>query len=276
MKSLQIPEKNVKLFELRRGTTVEKIQQQMRNNISPQDEIKIKGISRDLKRDFMVIYSKNIMSKYRRYVLFIAFENKLQLEADGYYRASYNYKALVRKSNISESRHIQDYNNRKRIKLLEEQTKDFSEWMTVTQFEPIHARQAFPCFDQPDLKATFDISIIHRKRYSALSNMPVARIENENSLPGFVRTVFERTPPMSTYLVSYIVSDFKYKESNLESNAVIRVYTKRGGLNQVDYALEIAPRLLNFFEIYFQIPSPLPKIDMVAVPVSFSLIFLRN
>lgn len=116
------------------------------------------------------------------------------------------------------------------------------------------------------MKATFDITLIHHKKYIGLSNMPIK--ETRDLRADYVIDEFETSVKMSTYLVAYSVSDFEYKEAKTESkdDVVFRIYARRDAMAQVDYAAEIGPKLLKFYEDYFQIKFPLPKIDMIAIP----------
>ena len=79
----------------------------------------------------------------------------------------------------------------------------------ATQFEPVRARWAFPCFDEPSLKATFNVTIAHRPDYVALSNMPIYRSDLVN---GQKHDHFEKTVVMPTYLLAFVVGDYKYNE----------------------------------------------------------------
>ena len=70
---------------------------------------------------------------------------------------------------------------------------------------------------------------------------------------------------MSTYLVAYSVSDFEYKEAvvSMEKDVIFRIYARRDAMDQVNYAADIGPKVLKYYEDYFQIKFPLPKIDMI-------------
>ncbi|CAG8253359.1 unnamed protein product [Penicillium nalgiovense] len=142
-------------------------------------------------------------------------------------------------------------------------------YMLSTQFESCDARRAFPCFDEPNLKSTFDFEIEVPKGQTALSNMPV-QSERDGNKPGLKFVTFEKTPVMSTYLLAWAVGDFEYVEAMTErkyqgKSIPVRVYTTRGLQDQARFALECAHRTVDYFSEVFEIEYPLPKADLLAV-----------
>ncbi|KAI1171642.1 peptidase family M1-domain-containing protein [Nemania sp. FL0916] len=141
-------------------------------------------------------------------------------------------------------------------------------YMLSTQFEACDARRAFPCFDEPRLKATFDFHIEIPEDQVALSNMPVKTVTKIHN--GIQLVSFERTPVMSTYLLAWAVGDFEYVEAFTErryngKQIPVRVYTTRGLKEQGRWALEHAPKTIDLFSESFGIDYPLPKSDLLAV-----------
>lgn len=128
--------------------------------------------------------------------------------------------------------------------------------------EPADARRAFPGFDEPGLKATYDITLIHDKNLTALSNMDVKETKDLGS--GKVATVFNRTPLMSSYLVAFVVGEFNYVESNL-FRVPVRVYTTPGLEKKAQFSADLGAKTLEFFEKTFDVPYPLPKMDMIGI-----------
>nr|XP_031304544.1 endoplasmic reticulum aminopeptidase 2 isoform X2 [Camelus dromedarius] len=136
--------------------------------------------------------------------------------------------------------------------------------IAVTDFEPTEARMAFPCFDEPLFKANFSIKIRRESRHIALSNMP--KIKTVEVDGGLLEDHFGTTVKMSTYLVAYIVCDFNSVSGTASSGVKVSVYASPDKWSQTHYALEASLKLLDFYEKYFDIQYPLPKLDLVAIP----------
>ena len=136
-----------------------------------------------------------------------------------------------------------------------------TKYMATTQMEPTDARRAFPCFDEPNLKASFAITLVSDPSLTHLSNMDV---KNEYVKDGKKVTLFNTTPKMSTYLVAFIVAELKYVESK-NFRIPVRVYATPGNEKHGQFAADLTAKTLAFFEKTFGIQYPLPKMDNVAV-----------
>ncbi len=140
--------------------------------------------------------------------------------------------------------------------------KNKIEYLLTTQFEPTDARAAFPCFDKPDMKANFDIKMIIDKNLDAISNMPIKKIEYKN---GKKIVSFMTTPKMSTYLVYLGIGKFSYYKDELDG-IELRVVTTKGKEGYAKLPMEYAKKFLSFYNDYFGIKYPLPKLDLIAIP----------
>ncbi|KAH8382719.1 hypothetical protein KR009_004927, partial [Drosophila setifemur] len=133
----------------------------------------------------------------------------------------------------------------------------------------------FPCFDEPGFKATFIITLGYHKKFTGLSNMPVKETKPHESLPDYVWSEFEESVPMSTYLVAYSVNDFIHKPSMLPNGVLFRTWARPNAIDQCDFAAEFGPKVLQYYEEFFGIKFPLPKVDQVAIP-DFSAAAMEN
>jgi len=134
----------------------------------------------------------------------------------------------------------------------------------ATQFESHHAREVFPCVDEPAAKAEYDLTLITRSGITVLGNMPVkSEEENGDSLT----TTFEKTPRMSSYLLAFVIGELHKKSAHTKSGVEVNVWaTPAQNENTLDFALDIATRSIDFYDEYFGVKYPLPKSDHVALP----------
>ena len=134
----------------------------------------------------------------------------------------------------------------------------------VTQFEPTDARRAYPSFDEPALKATYDVTLIVDTADTAISNTNIIS-DKPGPLAGKHTLQFATTPKMSTYLVAFLVGDFKCTEAKSEG-VPIRACSTPDKVELTKFALESARYVLHYYNAYFGIKYPMPKLDMVALP----------
>jgi aminopeptidase N len=207
-----------------------------------------KDISYDEKRQRVTLDFGEKINYSGEATLEVKFEGTINNVMAGFYRSKYTPKGAVPASVAKD---------------------DEFHYMFSTQFESCDARRAFPCFDEPNLKATFDVEIEVPKDQVALSNMPEKEIKSSKR-DGFHTVVFERTPVMSTYLLAWAIGDFEYVEAFTErkyngKNIPVRVYTTKGLKEQGRFALDNCYKIVDYFSEVFQIDYPLPKVDLLAV-----------
>ncbi|XP_072404833.1 aminopeptidase Ey-like [Chiloscyllium punctatum] len=200
-------------------------------------EVPVARVWQETANDYLVLLLRTPLRKGRVYTLQAAYCGELTDELVGLYRVEYTEAGVT--------------------KLL-----------AVTMMQPTDARRVFPCFDEPALKATFDLTVIHRPDQSAISNMPIKRV-SALWIHGqeWTVTIFERTLKMSTYLLALVVSEFRFIEETYHG-VQFKVWGRKEMIEagEGDYALKVAGRLLEFFANKFDISYPLTKMDLVAVP----------
>ncbi|OUM59579.1 hypothetical protein PIROE2DRAFT_46932, partial [Piromyces sp. E2] len=213
----------------------------------------ISNIKLDNEAQIIKITLDKILKKDSKVKLSIKFTGNLNNEMNGFYRSEYT-----------------DTNGHKKF-------------MASTQFESVYARRSFPCWDEPAIKATFDIKLRAEVDKTTLSNMPIIK-EEKIIINGkeYKDVTFDTTPIMSTYLVAYVIGELDYVEQMSNPTAPVeakpikvRVYTLKGESYQCKYAADVASRVLEYFSEYFNIPYPLPKMDLVAIP-DFELGAMEN
>ena len=145
--------------------------------------------------------------------------------------------------------------------------------MLVTQFEVADARRMFPGWDEPAFKATFQLTVTLPKSYVPVSNMPIASATPAGD--DTKRVVFETTPRMSTYLLALVAGDLS-KLSSSGGGTPINTYAPTGEQQRSDYALHAATVILPYYNDYFGIPYPLPKLDLLAIPGNYEAGAMEN
>ncbi|RLN32300.1 hypothetical protein BBJ28_00023168 [Nothophytophthora sp. Chile5] len=152
--------------------------------------------------------------------------------------------------------------------------------MAVTQFEACDARRAFVCWDEPAIKASFEISLACDPELTAISNTHVVQtLVRPRAKNAHVRTLtrprsatlekvwrFAETPVMSTYLVGMVVGEFDVVSSISKEGVLVSVYTPVGRSERGKFALDVGAKALSFYSERFGIPYPLKKLDMLAIP----------
>ncbi len=191
-------------------------------------EIKAKPRLDEKTEELILTFSQKISGKA---VLSIDFIGQLNDKLVGFYRSKYKYKGREK-------------------------------YLATTQFEAADARRAFPCWDEPEAKATFDVSLLVNKTHTAISNMPII---SKREISQKILYKFDTTPIMSTYLLYLAVGEFEHI-STKSGKTLIRVITTQGKKQQGKLSLEFTKQFLSYFEKYFKIAYPLPKLDMIAIP----------
>ncbi|MCA9340722.1 MAG: aminopeptidase, partial [Candidatus Saccharibacteria bacterium] len=136
--------------------------------------------------------------------------------------------------------------------------------LIATQFESHYAREAFPCIDEPGAKARFNIQLTTKPDQTVLSNMP---IDEQSVVEDKLVTRFKTTPRMSTYLVAFVVGELHRKTSRTTSGVEVNVWaTPAQTAESLDFALDTAVKVIEFYDDYFGTAYPLPKSDHVALP----------
>lgn len=135
----------------------------------------------------------------------------------------------------------------------------------VTQFEACDARRCLPCWDEPARKSTFAVTLTTPARYTSVSNMP---IEHTKQLEGgeWNETTFQTTPKMSSYLLCFGIGEFETIQTTTDHGVLVRLLTPRGKIGEGEFSLDLGKRCLEFYSNYFDLPYPLPKLDLLCVP----------
>lgn len=203
-----------------------------RNDKKGSETIPVSRISHHASLDELRIHSSQLIYP-GQYVITLTYTAKLQDTMHGIYASTYEVDGKQQK-------------------------------LISTQFESHHAREAFPCIDEPEAKATFDLTLTSPIGEAVIGNTP---IKQQNVSGDKLVTTFETSPKMSTYLLAFVFGDLQYKETKTDSGVDVRVWaTKAHPAEALDFSLEVAKRGIEFFDDYYGVPYPLAKCDHVAIP----------
>uniref|UniRef100_A0A3Q2DMM8 Aminopeptidase n=1 Tax=Cyprinodon variegatus TaxID=28743 RepID=A0A3Q2DMM8_CYPVA len=181
--------------------------------------------------DFLVIQIENFFKRNGNYSLFLAFKGEISEYLDAFYVSRYA-----------------EFNTEAENVTIEER------FLAATDLEPTGARQIFPCFDEPDMKAVFQLKVIHRRKTKALANWQM--------------TLFEDTPKMSSYLFAFTVSEFEDFAKFYYHRVDIKTYARPEAIkaHHADYAAKITAKILDFYEKHLDQEYGMRKLDQIALP----------
>ncbi|XP_015127587.1 thyrotropin-releasing hormone-degrading ectoenzyme [Diachasma alloeum] len=137
-------------------------------------------------------------------------------------------------------------------------------YIAVTCFEPFAARKAFPCWDEPAFKAQYEITLLHYGNYTALSNMPIK--EETSAEDRKIWTTFERSPVMSTYLATFVLTQYT---NHVNEHGNVTFWVRPEKLKSTALISEMTPRIVQALEDYTAIPYFLPKLDSIVMEEYF-------
>ncbi|KAL1493346.1 hypothetical protein ABEB36_011418 [Hypothenemus hampei] len=186
----------------------------------------------------LYIELKDKFKKKHNYTIKIRFNTRLNREQQGFYLASYPGAE-------GEKRYI-----------------------ATTHFKPTFARAAFPCFDEPHFKAKFKLTIFRDRFHIALFNTPVVNTDDLGFYmgTGLLRDDFQETPDISTYLLAFIVCDYATLSNQTDRGVSVSIYTPPLVKDRAKLTLDTATHALEYFEGFFGVPYPLPKLDLISIP----------
>ncbi|XP_046441609.1 aminopeptidase Ey-like [Daphnia pulex] len=205
-------------------------------NLFSQDIVEVAGLILEPDRQIVTIQLATQILSGQQYKISMNFVAVLNNELRGFYRSTYEEEGVTK-------------------------------YLAVTQFSAPDARRSFPCFDEPNMKAEFTITLGRKKTMSSNSNMPRIKTEPMQDMEDYVWDFYQTTVKMSSYLVGMMVSEFAGTPSESELSRVpFTIWTRPSLTKLTKYAGNIGPQIMKYLEYYTQIDYPLPKVDMAAIP----------
>nr|CAD7255953.1 unnamed protein product [Timema shepardi] len=200
--------------------------------------VTISSTKKDPNRQWYIIMLSEKLWKNHMYQVDIAFSGDLNTDdSEGFFRGSY-----------------QDHKTKEK------------RWFGATHMRPTNARRVFPCFDEPAYKVPFEIKVARKENTKVLSNMVTTYLEDVSDEPGWKWQQFQKSPPLSTFSVGWLISDFEHVIFEGQNSSIIRVYGRSHFLGQLREVVELAPKVLTYLEEYLRVKYPSSKLDLVALP----------
>uniref|UniRef100_A0A8C1RK08 Aminopeptidase n=1 Tax=Cyprinus carpio TaxID=7962 RepID=A0A8C1RK08_CYPCA len=218
-----------------RETFVTAVPSLQRSGLSGLTSVRVKECFEYKLQEYVVVEAAEqlgVTGPDEHYVLTLHFQGWLNGSLVGFYRTTYRENGVTKK-------------------------------IAATDHEPTDARKSFPCFDEPNKKATYTISITHDSAYEALSNMPV---EVRSLSDQKTKTSFKKSVKMSTYLVCFAVHQFHYVERISKRNIPLRIFAQPLQISTAEYAANVTRIIFDYFEEYFDMEYSLEKLDSIAIP----------
>ncbi|KAJ1206147.1 hypothetical protein NDU88_001556 [Pleurodeles waltl] len=220
-----------------RETRLTKVPELTRDQVgSGEQAVAVSGCFQYTEHEYVVVEAGSQLQptgEQEHYVLTLEFAGRLNGSLVGFYKTTYVEDGVIK--NIAAADH-----------------------------EPTDARKSFPCFDEPNKKSTYNITILHDNSYHAISNMPVeSTVEFQ---PGWNRTTFQKSVPMSTYLVCFAVHQFIPERRMSASGIPLTIYAQKKQLHTAEYAANVTKIIFDFYEEYFNMSYSIPKLDKIAIP----------
>ncbi|XP_020279777.1 thyrotropin-releasing hormone-degrading ectoenzyme-like isoform X2 [Pseudomyrmex gracilis] len=189
------------------------------------------------KDDFIDVFLLQMLVVGQIYVLHIKYTTPLHQKAEGLFRSSY-------------------------IDSDSEKTR----WIAVSNFSPNYARTAYPCFDEPWIKTPFRISIGRKSDMRSHSNSMFRVTEEIHNMPGYVWDHYEKTVPIPTYVVAFMVTDFSGYGVNVDDRPSHTIFSRKEFVNNTKYISYLIPKVLRFIQNFTTFSCKLDKVDVIAVP----------
>lgn len=194
--------------------------------------------------------------KDRDFIIFHILDEDTKLSPDVEYKLIIDYQGVLRTDNQGFYRSFYTTET------------GATRWIATTQFESTDSRHGFPCYDEPSIRAQFQINIDHDKSYRAISNMPVKEVTPDPINENRVTTSFENSVRTHPSILAFVISDFKYIGKQVENETPQRVFARAQAIDSGvgDFGLDAGVALLRQLENYFEVPYEVGKLDQISIP----------